>query len=118
MHFRPIALRPIVAAAALVAGLSAAAPLHASDDKPVELTIKDHKFHPARLEVPAGQLFTLLVNNADDSPEHFNLRDLRLEKVIRANGKGYISIRPLKPGEYRFVGQNHSKTANGVIVAK
>ncbi|MEQ8814843.1 MAG: cupredoxin domain-containing protein [Thalassobaculum sp.] len=111
-------VRPIARAAAFAAGLLAAVPASANVDKPVELTIKDHHFHPARLEVPAGKLFTLLVHNTDGTAEHLDLTDLRLEKVIRGNSKGYISIRPLKPGEYRFVGQRHDKTARGVIVAK
>lgn len=111
-------VRPIALAAAFAAALLGSVPASATGEEPVELTIKDHKFHPARLEVPAGKLFTLLVRNTDETAEHFDLKDLRLEKVIRGNSKGYISIRPLKPGEYRFVGQRHDKTAKGVIVAK
>lgn len=113
MNFRPFAI-----AATILAGLLAAVPVSANEDKPVELTIKDHKFHPARVEVPAGRLFTLRIRNSDGTPEHFDSRDLRIEKVIRGNSVGVMTIRPLKPGEYRFVGEHHEDTAKGVMIAR
>lgn len=113
MRFRPIAIAMAVAAV-----LFAAVPLSANEDKPIELTIRNHKFHPARVEVPAGRLFTLRVRNSDGTPEHFDSRDLRIEKVIRGNSVGVMTIRPLAPGEYRFVGENHADTAKGVMIAR
>ena len=108
----------LLVAGLLATGLLATGPATATDDKPVELTISNHKFHPARLEVPAGRLFTLRIRNTDATPEHFDSRDLRIEKVIRGNSVGVMTIRPLEPGEYRFVGERHETTATGVMIAK
>ena len=115
MHFRTVAFT-----LAIVTGLSAALPTAApvAAAEPFALTLKDHKFEPTRIQVPAGQIFTLLVRNTDASPTHFDSRDLRIEKVIRGKSDGLISVRPLQPGEYHFTGVSDKKTAKGVIVAK
>lgn len=84
----------------------------------ITLTIKDHRFDPARLEVPAGKKFNLLVKNLDPTPEEFESHDLKREKVIAGKGQATITIGPLKPGTYKFVGEYHEKTAQGQMVAK
>ena len=89
----------------------------AADDA-ITLTIKDHRFDPAQLEVPAGKKLTLVVKNLDATPEEFESHDLKREKVIPGKGQATISIGPLKPGTYKFVGEYHEKTAQGQIVAK
>ena len=89
----------------------------AADDT-ITLTIKDHRFEPARLEVPAGKKFNLIVKNLDPTPEEFESHDLKREKVIAGKGQATISIGPLKPGTYKFVGEYHESTAQGEIIAK
>lgn len=82
------------------------------------LTIKDHVFSPETLEVPAGKKFKLRVKNLDTTPEEFESKDLRREKVIAAGKEALINIGPLKPGTYRFEGEFNPKTAQGTLVAK
>jgi len=82
------------------------------------LTIKDHRFDPAQLDVPAGKKLILVVKNLDATPEEFESHDLKREKVIPGKGQATITIGPLKPGTYKFVGEFHEKTAQGQIVAK
>jgi plastocyanin len=89
----------------------------AADDA-ITLTIKDHRFVPAQLEVPAGKKLNLLVKNLDATPEEFESGDLKREKVIPGKGQATISIGPLKPGTYKFVGEYHESTAQGQLVAK
>ena len=83
-----------------------------------ELAIKDHRFEPAQLEVPAGKKLKLLVKNLDATPEEFESHDLKREKVIAGKGQATINIGPLKPGSYKFFGEFHPKTAQGQIIAK
>ena len=101
---------------ALAAGYPAAESLAA--DEPYTLTIKDHRFEPAQLEVPAGKKLRLVVRNLDATPEEFESRDLKREKVIAGKGQATIAIGPLKPGTYTFVGEYHESTAQGRLVAK
>ena|SRR5436309_11657701 len=93
-----------------------ALPAFAADD--IAVTIENHKFSPARIEIPAGQKVRLMVENKDATPEEFDSSDLRIEKVIPGKSKAPIFVGPLKAGEYKFVGEFNSSTAQGVIVAK
>ena len=89
----------------------------AADDT-YTLQIKDHRFDPAQLDVPAGKKLKLVVKNLDPTPEEFESHDLKREKVIAGKSQAIISIGPLKPGTYKFVGEFHEATAQGQIVAK
>ena len=83
-----------------------------------EISIKNHRFEPSELTVPAGKKIKLLVKNLDDTPEEFESYTLNREKIIRAKRSAVIYIGPLKPGRYKFFGEFNQDTAQGVIVAK
>lgn len=82
------------------------------------LVIKDHRFHPAQLTVPAGERVKLLIDNRDPTPEEFESHDLRREKIIPGHGKGVVWVGPLSAGKYRFFGEFHESTARGELIAK
>lgn len=103
-------------AAVLATAVSLAA--FAAGEPEFSLTIENHKFAPDRIEVPAGKRVKFLVENKDATPEEFESIDLKIEKVIPGKSKGVVFVGPLKPGEYKFVGEFNEKTAQGVIVAK
>ena len=85
---------------------------------PPHLTIKDHRFQPERLEVPAGIKFKLIVRNEDSTPEEFESFDLNREKIVPPGQEIPVFLGPLDPGEYKIFGDFHQDTAQGVIVAK
>lgn len=112
--------RAVAAIPLILAGLAAAIPAAkavAAEDS-ITLTIKDHRFEPSQLDVPAGKKFKLIVKNLDPTPEEFESHDLKREKVIAGKSQAIITIGPLKPGTYKFVGEYHESTAQGQIVAK
>ena len=82
------------------------------------LTLKDHRFTPAEIEVPAGQKFKLIVKNDDSSPEEFESKSLKREKIVPAKKQITVPIGPLEPGSYEFVGEFHAATAKGRLIAK
>ncbi len=82
------------------------------------LIIKNHRFEPAEIKVPANQRIKLVVHNQDSTPEELDSPKLSREKLIPANSKITIFIGPLKPGQYEFLGEYNAKTANGVVVAE
>jgi len=102
--------------AALLA--STALSVFAAGEPEFKLAIEGHKFTPDRIEIPAGQKVKLLVENKDATPEEFESETLKIEKVIPGKAKATIFVGPLKAGEYKFVGEYHEKSAQGVIVAK
>ncbi len=108
-------LLPFALAAAV---LSVTAPPVRADEPTFTLTIRDHRFEPAQLEVPAGVKFQLVVKNLDATAEEFDSKDLKREKVIAAGKSGIINLGPLNPGTYRYVGEYHEATAKGELVAK
>jgi len=103
----------LIVAAAAAFGTAARA-----QDAGFALTIKDHRFEPTELQVPAGKKFKLRVKNLDATPEEFDSSDLRREKVIPGKSEATILIGPLKPGTYKFIGEFHEATAKGTLVAK
>ena len=82
------------------------------------LIIKDHRFSPAELHVPAGKKIKITIDNQDATPEEFESHELNREKVIPGKSKAVVFIGPLKPGKYPFFGEFNSKTAQGVVVAE
>jgi hypothetical protein len=90
----------------------------AAGEPQLSVVIEGHKFMPDRIEVPAGKKVRLTVENRDAGAEEFESEALRIEKVIPGKGKGIVWVGPLKPGEYKFIGEYNEKTAHGVVVAK
>ncbi len=94
-------------------------PLPAMADYPeFALVIRDHRFEPAEIRVPAGQKIRLVVHNQDGSPEEFESYELKREKIIPPGAKAQIFVGPLSPGRYPFFGDFHEKTARGAIIAE
>ena len=82
------------------------------------IVIKDHKFSPAELTIPAQKKVKIIVENHDPTAEEFESDELRREKIVPANGKITIFIGPLPPGTYKYIGEFHKDTAQGVIIVK
>jgi cupredoxin-like protein len=105
-------MRRLLFILALLPGLAVAA------DPDYVLTIRDHRFTPTELRVPAGKKIKLIIDNQDSTAEEFESHALNREKVIPPKSKAPVFIGPLKAGKYPFVGDFHEKTANGVIIAE
>jgi plastocyanin len=82
------------------------------------ISIKDHRFNPAEIEVPAGQKVKLVIRNQDGTPEEFESAELRREKIVPGGGEITLFVGPLKPGRYEFFGDFNPSTARGHIVAR
>lgn len=87
-------------------------------DTEVVLAIRNHRFDPAEIRVPAGQKIKLVVHNQDATPEEFESHQLNREKLIAPGAKANIFIGPLKPGRYVFFGEFNEKTARGAVIAE
>ncbi len=102
------------AAVLLISGV----PAKAEDAQVFTITIKDHKFDPAEVRVPAGKPVILVVKNADATAEEFESSVLKVEKIIPGGQQGTVRLRPLAVGSYDFIGEFHSDTANGKVIAE
>jgi plastocyanin len=90
----------------------------AADDVEIPVTIEKNRFQPDVIKVKAGTPFVLVVTNKDATPEEFESKELRIEKVIPGGKTLKIRVRALKAGSYPFVGDYHEATAKGRIVAE
>jgi plastocyanin len=87
-------------------------------DVDAKLVIRDHKFDPAELSVPAGTKIRLTIENQDATPEEFESTELNREKVVVGKGTITVFLGPLDAGKYHFFGDFHQETAQGDLVAK
>ena len=99
-------------------GLSRVPSAAADEPATIEVSIKDHRFTPAEIHVPAGKPMILRLTNNDDTAEEFDSTALKVEKVIPAGAWGLVRLRPLGTGRYKFMGEYHEDTAQGVVIAE
>jgi high-affinity iron transporter len=108
--------RALAAAAALTLFLTGG-PSARAEDLPT-LVFHNHRFEPGRIEVPAHTKFKLLVKNTDDTADEFESTTLNREKLVPPGQTITVFLGPLDPGEYKFFGDFHQDTAQGVLVVK
>ena len=111
------ALTLAICAPALVLALVVSSPAAAADPHEVTIELKDHKFSPAEIRVPAATPIKITVKNNDAMPEEFESHPLGVEKIIAGNASATIRLKPLDKGAYVFVGEYHEDTAKGTLIA-
>lgn len=98
--------------------LAAGAGVAQAQDAEARLIIKEHKFVPSELKVPANKKVKLVIENQDATAEEFESYELNREKVVPAKAQVSVFVGPLKPGRYPFFGDFHKETAQGVLIAE
>ncbi len=101
----------------LIILLSAISSVSLAAPTQVTLTLKDHRFTPSTVSVPAGQVIEVELINLDLSSEEFDSTDLGVEADVTPKNRVRFSVGPLKAGSYDFTGEYHPETAQGVMVA-
>jgi len=90
-----------------------------ADELPTfQVTAKDGKLIPARLEVPAGTRIKIAIRNEGPGPIEFESMELRVEKVLSPGATSFVVLHSLKPGTYRFFDEFHPATGECLVVAK
>ena len=82
----------------------------------VNLTLKDHRFIPEIITIPAGRRVKIDFTNQDPTADDFDSDDLHVDKDIGPHGRVAFFVGPLKPGTYAFKGELHAATAHGTVV--
>lgn len=111
-------MRYAFASAFAAAFLCLAGAAQAQETHNATITIRNHRFEPAELKVPANKRIALKVVNEDPTSEEFESKEFKAEKVIAGKSSATINIAPLKPGRYKFFGEFHESTAKGVLIAE
>lgn len=95
-------------------GLASAA---ASAAEPLHLTLKDHRFTPSHLDVPAGERFRITLTNQQATAAEFESNDMKFEKIAAPGATITVSAGPLRPGSYSFFDEYHPDLARGTVTA-
>jgi hypothetical protein len=103
--------------AAVLAFFALQAGAVADDLQTYKLELKDHKFAPAELHVPAAKPFWVVIANSEDAADEFEMSAPTVEKIIQPGAEGRVRVRPLAPGRYTFFDDFHPD-ATGAIVAE
>lgn len=82
------------------------------------LTLKEHKFSPTDLTIPAGKKVKVTVKNLDSTPAEFESDDFKAEKVIPAGKQVDVFIGPLKAGTYEFHDEYHEAESKTHLTVK
>ena len=87
-------------------------------DPVFSLTLKDHKFTPSELTIPADTRVRFQVKNLDATPAEFESDDFKAEKIIPAGRDVTILIGPLKAGTYEFHDEYHEDASKSKLIVK
>jgi len=111
-------MRFLALAAVLLSSAALLSPGAALADQMIKVTLKNHRFTPAEIHVKANQPSLIALANQDAAAEEFDSTSLKVEKVVAGNSSGNVRLRALAPGRYPFMGEYHSATAQGVVIAQ
>ncbi|MBU6259425.1 MAG: cupredoxin domain-containing protein [Burkholderiales bacterium] len=112
-------MRRCVCCTLALQGLAAAPAL--GSDAEYTIAIKDHRFVPDLISIPAGQKVRLLIDNQSDSAQEFDSHALNREKHLAPRSQAIVYIGPLDPGRYIFQGEESDAPggpALGIIEAR
>lgn len=82
------------------------------------ISIRDGRFKPDRLEVPARTRLRLEISNEGPGPLEFENPEMHVEKVLAAGARSVILLPGLPPGEHSFVDEFNPITGELKILAK
>jgi hypothetical protein len=95
------------------------APAMASEPE-YTIRIRQHRFVPAELKLPAGVKVRIVVQNEDETADEFDSYVLHREKHVPPNSKAILFLGPLEPGRYPFKGEEHNgaEVAKGILIVQ
>ncbi len=105
--------------APLLLAFLVSAPSMAVEEAPTyTLVLKNHRYAPDMLKIPADTRVKVDVVNQDATPEEFESNDFPVEKIVLGNSRISVNVGPLKAGRYAFYGDFHQSTARGTLVVE
>jgi Cupredoxin-like domain len=122
-HGACMAMKRIVSSAplagVLILRVLACAQLANADDlASYEITLKDHHFTPAEIHVPTGKSFIVVITNANDGPDEFEMLLPALERPLQPGQQGKVRVRPLPPGRFPFFGESDPDNETGAFISE
>jgi hypothetical protein len=105
-------MRYLVPLPILITALLASLTAQGAGDQSFELSLKEHKFSPQELTIPAEKRVKLTIKNLDATPAEFESHNFKAEKIVPAGQPLYGTA---EGGTYLFVDEDQTK---GTLIAK
>lgn len=102
--------------AAIVALLMACTAPALAQTPTIAIALRDHRFIPADVPVPAGVKVELRVHNEQKTPAEFESSSLHREKVVSPGATISVFVGPLAAGRYEFFDDFHPATRGHLVV--
>lgn len=90
----------------------------AADTATYALTLKDHKFSPPELTIPADTKVKISLKNMDKETAEFISDDFKGGKVVAGGKEVSFFIGPLKAGVYEFHDEYHEAQSKTRLTVK
>lgn len=87
-----------------------------ADASPTVIAIKNGKFVPDEVSVPAGQKVELLVRNEDKTTSEFESSDFHREQIVQPGNQITVYVGPLDAGTYVFFDDFHPDNRGRLVV--
>lgn len=88
----------------------------AAEDGDIVIAIKDGKFLPSEVPVPAGKKVKLIIRNQDASMAEFESTEFHREKIVLPGREITVFVGPLDPGRYEFFDDFHPNDRGHLVV--
>lgn len=82
----------------------------------VMIVIKDGKFVPMDVTIPAGSKVKIVVRNQDATLSEFESKQFHREKTVAPGEAIEVFVGPLDPGTYEFYDDRHRQNRGHLIV--
>jgi hypothetical protein len=83
-----------------------------------QLLMKEGRFFPETIEVPANMRFRVEVKNEGRGAAEFESLELKKELVLAPGVTRSLVFFPMQPGSYKFFDDFHPETGRGRIIVK
>ncbi len=99
-------------------GLVSADLANADDLTTYAITLQNHQFTPAEIHVPTGKPFIVVITNANDGPDEFEMLFPARERPLEPGQQGKVKIGPLNPGRFPFFGESDPDNETGAFISE
>ena len=108
-------IRQVGTAVVCAAALAITMPAWA-DAADIVIAIKDGKFVPSEVPVPAGTKVKLIVRNQDTTMSEFESTEFHREKTVGPGQEISVFVGPLNAGSYQFFDDFHPQNRGHLVV--
>ncbi|AOE61129.1 cupredoxin domain-containing protein [Pseudomonas corrugata] len=108
-------ITPSVAVLMLVSTVAMA---QSANDTAIELSVREHKFTPAPLTIPADTKVKITLHNLDSTTAEFISDDFKGGKLVAGGKTASFFIGPLKSGTYEFHDEYHEAASKTQLIVK